>query len=75
MISDLVPKTRRISFNMRQWIDAFLEWSRAREPWQPLPRWAIAAWIAFYLLFLAYAFRMRGAFLFIDSANLVVHEG
>jgi hypothetical protein len=60
---------------MRESLDAVLEWSRAREPWQPLPRWAIAAWIAFYLVFLAYALRMRGAFLFIDSANLVVHEG
>jgi hypothetical protein len=60
---------------MRESLEALLEWSRAREPWHPLPRWAIAAWLAFYLLFLIYAFRMHGAFLFIDSANLVVHEG
>lgn len=60
---------------MGDYIESFLDWSRAREPWQPLPRWALAAWVAFYLLFLAYAFSMHGGFLFIDFANLVVHEG
>ena len=60
---------------MRESLEAFVEWSRAREPWRLLPRWAVLAWIAFYLVFLTYAFSMRGAFLFIDSANLVVHEG
>ena len=29
----------------------------------------------FYVRFLAYAFSAHGGFLFIDSANLVVHEG
>lgn len=33
------------------------------------------AWLAFYALFLAYAACDRSGFLFIDSANLVVHEG
>jgi hypothetical protein len=33
------------------------------------------AWLAFYALFLAYAARDRNGFLFIDNANLVVHEG
>jgi hypothetical protein len=28
-----------------------------------------------YVLFLIYAFNMHGGYLFIDSANLVVHEG
>jgi hypothetical protein len=32
-------------------------------------------WLVFYAAFLLYAFRMHGAFLFIDLANLVVHEG
>jgi len=45
------------------------------EPWKPVSRAAILAWIVFYLAFLAYAFSAHGGFLFIDSANLVVHEG
>ena len=60
---------------MREYVDTMMEWAGAREPWRPLPRWAIAAWVVFYAAFLMYAFRMRGEFLFIDSANLVVHEG
>lgn len=61
--------------DMREFLDALLDWSRAREPWRAVSRWAIAAWLTFYLAFLAYAFQMHGEFLFIDSANLVVHEG
>jgi hypothetical protein len=38
-------------------------------------RYAAGAWLLFYLVFLVYAFSMHGAFLFIDLANLVVHEG
>lgn len=45
------------------------------EPWKPVSRPALAAWVIFYLGFLAYAFAAHGGFLFIDSANLVVHEG
>jgi len=43
--------------------------------WRPVSRWALTAWVAFYLFFLAYAWRNQGGFLFIDLANLVVHEG
>jgi hypothetical protein len=43
--------------------------------WQPVSRPALAAWLLFYVLFLAYAFSKHGDFLFIDLANLVVHEG
>src|SRR5579864_9376028 len=43
--------------------------------WQPMPRWALVAWVGFYALFLAYVFHSHGGFLFIDMANLVVHEG
>ena len=60
---------------MRDFIESLGEWTRAREPWRPLSRGAIAGWLVFYLLFLAYAFSMHGRFLFIDYANLVVHEG
>ena len=45
------------------------------EPWKPLSRLAVVAWVVFYVGFLAYAFSEQGGFLFIDSANLVVHEG
>ncbi len=45
------------------------------EPWKPISRAALAAWIVFYAGFLSYAFSQHGGFLFIDSANLVVHEG
>ncbi len=60
---------------MREYFDSFIEWSRAREPWRPLPQWAVAAWLIFYIAFLAYAFSQHGGFLFIDTANMVVHEG
>jgi hypothetical protein len=46
-----------------------------KSPWKQLSRPAVVAWLVFYLAFLGYAFSAHGAFLFIDSANLVVHEG
>ena len=45
------------------------------EPWTPVSRPALVAWLVFYVAFLAYAFSAHGAFFFIDNANLVVHEG
>ena len=60
---------------MREFWDAFMEWSGAREDWRPVSRWAVLAWLIFFVLFLLYAFSMHGGYLFIDSANLVVHEG
>jgi len=45
------------------------------EAWRPVRRWEAAAWGIFYLLFLAYAAKNNGEFLFIDNANLIVHEG
>jgi len=44
-------------------------------PWKPVSRPALVAWLIFYTGFLVYAFSAHGGFLFIDSANLVVHEG
>lgn len=38
-----------------------------------LPAFVVS--VTFYLAFLAYAFRSKDRFLFIDNANLVVHEG
>lgn len=51
----------------------FLE--RLQDPWQPLSRPALAGWLVFYALFLLHALTDRDAFLLIDNANLVVHEG
>lgn len=55
---------------MLSWIESVFQ-----EPWRPVPRWALASWGIFYVLFLTYAFSMHGGFLWIDMANLVVHEG
>jgi hypothetical protein len=60
---------------MREYFDSIVEWSGAFEDWRPVSRWVIATWLTFYVLFLTYAFNMHGGYLFIDSANLVVHEG
>jgi hypothetical protein len=43
--------------------------------WRPTSRYVLAAWLVFYGAFLMYAFTRHGEFLFIDLANLVVHEG
>jgi hypothetical protein len=45
------------------------------EPWKPVSRLAVVTWLVLYIAFLAYAFSAHGAGLFIDNANLVVHEG
>jgi hypothetical protein len=45
------------------------------EPWKPVSRPALVAWLIFYVAFLAYAFSAHGGYLFIDNANLIVHEG
>ena len=60
---------------MQAYLDAVADWSSAHEPWSPVSRPSLAAWVIFYAAFLLYAFHMHGAFLFIDLANLVVHEG
>lgn len=60
---------------MQAYLDAVADWSNAGEPWRPISRPALIAWLMFYAAFLLYAFNMHGAFLFIDLANLVVHEG
>ena len=60
---------------MRELLQSLLDELRFDEPWKPVSRPALGAWIVFYLGFLAYAFSAHGGFLFIDSANLVVHEG
>lgn len=52
----------------------FAQYWQAQD-WRPTSRYTVAAWLVFYVGFLSYAFSKHGAFLFIDLANLVVHEG
>jgi hypothetical protein len=60
---------------MSQFLDSVAEFSGAEQPWQPVSKPALVAWLVFFCSFLIYAFSMHGSYLFIDSANLVVHEG
>jgi hypothetical protein len=60
---------------MHAYLQAIADWTAADREWRPVSRPTLIAWLMFYLLFLAYAFQMHGAFLFIDLANLVIHEG
>src|SRR5579863_10100443 len=64
-----------VALRMNEFVSSILDFSGARQEWRPISRWAVGAWLAFYGLFLVYAFHMHGGYLFIDSANLVVHEG
>ncbi len=43
--------------------------------WKPVSRLAGIAWLSLYALFLLYAFTSRSGFLFLDCANLIIHEG
>ncbi len=46
-----------------------------QEPWQPVSKIALAAWLIFYALFLLYAARVpQGQSLFIDLVFLPIHE-
>lgn len=63
---------------MIEWLQSVVETFRDEKigkPWQAVSRPALIAWIVFYAGFLIYAFRAHGGMLFIDLANLVVHEG
>jgi len=56
-------------------MQSILDATMPDEPWKPVSRPALVAWLIFSVAFLAYAFTAPGGSLFIDSANLVVHEG
>jgi uncharacterized membrane protein (DUF485 family) len=64
---------------MREYLQSILDGPIFDElfdrPWKPISRPMVIAWLAFYVAFMIYAFSAHGGFLFIDSANLVVHEG
>jgi len=55
---------------MGEYLEAILD-----QPWRPASRYVVTAWIFFYAAFVIYAFTRHGGFLFIDLANLVIHEG
>lgn len=44
------------------------------EDWKPVARWALAAWLCFYLLFFYQAYRHQGPLLAIDVVFVPVHE-
>ena len=54
---------------------SFREWQGWSERWGAISRPATVGWVTFFLVFLLYAATNTSGFLFIDSANLVVHEG
>jgi len=60
---------------MKQSLQSIFDRPTFEKPWEPVSRPVLAAWLVFYVGFLAYAFSAHGGFLFIDLANLVVHEG
>ena len=60
---------------MREYMQFFFDELGLNQPWKPVSRLVLAAWLVFYVAFLAYAFSAHGGFLFIDMANLIVHEG
>jgi len=60
---------------MLEYLRSIFHHSIINEPWKPVSRPALAAWLIFYVGFLFYAFGKSPASLFIHSANLVVHEG
>jgi hypothetical protein len=45
------------------------------QDWQPLPRWAVSAWLAFYGVFLFQLARGSGLLPMIDLVFVPIHEG
>lgn len=59
---------------MPAWGDALRAYLGELEDWAPLSRAALVGWLIFYALFFVHAATDRDGFLFMDNANLVVHE-
>lgn len=60
---------------MLEYLQSLLNELGLNQPWKPISRPTQVAWLIFYIGFLFYAFSQHGGFLFIDTANLIVHEG
>jgi hypothetical protein len=61
--------------SLQSLVESLVESWNLNRPWKPISRPTLVVWLAFYIGFLFYAFSNHSGFLFIDSANLVVHEG
>jgi hypothetical protein len=57
------------------WTERFPFLDALEEDWDPVPGWALAAWLAFYALFLYQAARGQGLLLMIDLVFIPIHEG
>jgi hypothetical protein len=67
---------RPMPFEIPQtWIERAPLLERIHEPWRPLPRWAVGAWLAFYTLFLYQLARGWGLLPMIDLVFVPIHEG
>jgi len=56
-------------------LQSISEWPVFEKSWKPVSKPALVTWLVFYVGFMFYAFSAHGGFLFIDMANLIVHEG
>ena len=57
------------------WTDRLPFLAALEEDWHPLPRWAVAAWLAFYGVFLVQLARGAGLLPMIDLVFVPIHEG
>jgi hypothetical protein len=57
------------------WIDSVPVLEPLEDPWKPVPRIALAAWLAFFALFLYQLARGSGFLLLIDNVFVPIHEG
>jgi hypothetical protein len=57
------------------WTDRVPALEAFEENWEPIPRWALWTWVAFYALFLYQATRGRGLPLLMDGVFVPIHEG
>jgi hypothetical protein len=75
--SDPTPDKPWLARNYREpWWERLEFLEPLEEPWQPVSKIALAAWLIFYALFLIYAARVpQGQSLFIDLVFLPIHEG
>jgi hypothetical protein len=59
----------------KSWTDRVPALEALEEDWEPIPRWALWTWVAFYALFLYQAARGQGFLLFMDGVFVPIHEG
>ena len=57
------------------WSERFPALDALENEWQPVPKAALAAWLAFYTLFLWQVAHGRGLLLMIDLVFIPIHEG